>query len=98
MAVKEELRALIDRLDDEQASVMLVIGERVERGIDVLRSEGDRMGVDVDPDTLMLLTRPMTKDDTFWSDPPTFSGDVPSDLSTNHDHFLAQIYGDLHDK
>lgn len=92
MAVKEELRALIDRLDDEQALVLLMIGERVERGPDVFRSDRDRMGVDVDADTLMLLTHPMTKDDPFWSNPLAFSGDVPSDLSVNHDRYLAEVY------
>jgi hypothetical protein len=97
MAVKEELRALIDRLDDEQASVMMLVATRLANNERIRPAELEKMGIDVDAETIMLLSRPVTNDDPFWGAPPLID-DGPTDMSSNKHKYLAEIYGDLHEE
>src|SRR4051812_31520741 len=97
MTAKEELRTIIDQLDDEQASMVLLIATRLTNGELIREADLDKMGIDVDADTIMLVARPITDDDPFWGRPPVID-DGPSDMSSNKHKYLAEIYGDLHDK
>lgn len=98
MTIKDELHLLVDRLDDERAMTLLTIAARIEQSESDEIIRGTEAGIDVDRDTLFLLTRPVSEGDSFWSAPPLDEEEGPTDMATNKYKYLAEAYGDLHDK
>ncbi len=97
MTVKEELREIVESLDDERAVEALNYLRR-------LLSEGDpRTAREVDgerPGEFWKRGKRTSGNDPLWElvgiIGPEY--DVPTDLSVNHDKYLAEIYADLHDE
>jgi hypothetical protein len=99
MTTKEAIYRLIDSLDEETATVVL---DYVRTIVDdqTVGSDKSNDAEQQAPLEWMKLGRPTSEDDPLWklvgiAGPEI---DVPSDLSRNHDKYLADIYADLHDK
>ena len=100
MTVKEQLHRIVDELDDERAVEVLAFAlQRFPSGV-LPGSDGSHAaepGVDVDRESLWQVARPVTADDPLWGIVGMID-DGPTDVSTNKHRYLADAYGDLHEK
>ena len=96
MTVKEEIRQIVELLDDERATEALKYLRRLWEG-DLPTIDGTE---DADEGRFWKLGRPTSADDPLWELVGIIGEeyDVPVDLSSNHDKYLSGAYADLHDK
>lgn len=75
---------------------------RVGRSIRISQEAVDRFARPVLPEndesTVGSDPRPFTFDDPLWDIVGMIDDDGPTDASVNHDKYLADAYGDLHER
>jgi excisionase family DNA binding protein len=75
---------------------------RVGRSIRIRRDAVERFTEPVAPAAsrrhVVTEPRPFTLDDPLWDIVGMIDDDGPTDASVNHDKYLADAYGDLHER
>jgi hypothetical protein len=99
LTTKEAIHQLVDTLDEETAAAVLDYAQAIADG---LRPVGWGIaGSDVQPRPLewLKLSRPTSEDDPLWNIVGMVGDeyDGPTDVSANHDKYLAEAYADLHE-
>ena len=101
MTIKEQLHQVIDELDDERAREVLTFAMRAtSRDVFAMPepSPFPEPGVEVDRESLWQIARPVTADDPLWGIIGMIDDDGPTDMASNKHKYLAEVYGDLHEK
>lgn len=101
VTVKERLHQVIDELDDERAVEVLTFALRASTAGVLTRTDASRPpepGVDLDRESLWQIARPVTAEDPLWGIIGMIADDGPTDVSSNKHRYLADVYGDLHEK
>jgi hypothetical protein len=101
VTVKEQLHAVVENLDEEDAAEVLAFALRAasRTGGASTREPGSlEPGIDVDRETLWQVARPITGDDPLWTIVGLLDDDGPDDMSSDKHKYLAAIYADLHDE